>query len=367
MQPVGGFVRLRAEGFAEAAHGVQFAVQRLEFGVVAQGEHPAEPVPDVRGVEHHHVLRGEVDLVPRRGRGEDGAEQRLGQAQRADRPALQLSGESEQFAGGVVAEHHPVVAVQQHQALAHGVQGGLVVLVQVAELGGAHAVGVPAQPGAEQVAAEPAEGEGGQCHAGQGEQRVAQPVADGLDGDADADQREHVPAVVEHRGDHPDGGAEGAGVRLAPGLPGECLLDVAEVGPADLGGVGVGPAHAVGVHHGDEGDAGVCHDVLRVRLEHGAGVGAGDGGPDGGRVRDRPGDGGDLGAGGVLGPVRGEQVGEDGAAGHHDGDDHDLHDEQLPGEAAHRPARRSTRTQGHASQCALSGEVPGKPRCGSEP
>ncbi|GAA5015715.1 hypothetical protein GCM10025734_64810 [Kitasatospora paranensis] len=316
--------------------------------MVAEGQHAAEAGADRRGVEHHHPLGGQMDLVDRRPGAEDGVHQGLRQPQRGDRHAVQLPLQGEEFAGGVVAEHHPVVAVQQHQALPDGVQGGLVVLVEVAELVGAHAVGVPAQPGVGEVGAETAEDERAGGDADQGEHRAAELPADRLNGDARADQGHHPAPVVPDGGDHPHGGAQGAGVRLVRGLAGQRPVDVAEEGPADLGGVAVRPADAVGVHHGDEVDPGVLPDPLGVRLDDGRGVGPQRGVADGGGVGDGGRGGGDLAQRGVLGALGGEQVGEHGAAGDHRGDDHHLDGEQLPGEAAQRAARGSVRGGGHA-------------------
>lgn len=353
VQPVGGFVGLRAEGVGEAADGVQFAGEALEFGVVPEGDHGAEAGADGGGVEQDDAFGGQVDLVADRGGGGEGAGERAGQAEVGDRHAVQVAGEGEQFAGGVVAQHDPPAAVEQDQALADGVQGGLVVVVQVAELVGAHAVGVSAQPGVGEVGADAADHQGGAGDTDQGEQRGAQLVADRVQGDAGADQADDVVVPVVHGGDHAHGGAEGAGGGLGEDLPGEGLLDLAEVGLADAGGVGVGPADAVGVHDGDEGDAGVLADLFGVRLDDGAGVGPGGGLADGRRVGERQGDGGGLAADRVLVPVLGEEVRQDGAAGDHGGDDDDLHHEQLPGETAQRAA------PGRVRGTAMSDSVPG--------
>ena len=302
-----------------------------------------------------------MHLVPRRHLAEHGRHQRLGQPQSVHRPAIQLAFQSEQFAGGIVAQHHPVRAVEQDQPLAHRVQGRLVVLVQVAEFVRPHAVGVPPQPGVGEVGAQPAEGQGTRRDADQGEQRSAQLGGDRLQRQAHADQRDHPVPVVPDRGDHPHGRAERAGVRLTAGLPGQRPVDVPEVLLADLLGQRVGPAHPVGVHDGDEGDPRVLAHLLDVRLEHRGRVGPADGGAHGGRVGDGMGDRGDLAAGRVLGALGGEQVREHRAARDHGGDDDHLDDEQLPGQAADQPVRQGeppvTRAggggaHGHACQCA---------------
>ncbi len=352
VQPVRGLVRLRAERVGEAAYGVQLAGQRLEFGVVAECHHGAETRADGRGVEHHHPLCGEMHLVAHRRRAHQGPRKRLGQTEIRHRQAVQLAGEAEEFACRVVAEHHPLPLVEQHQSLAHRVQRRLVVVVQVAQLGRAHAVGVPPQPGAHQVAAEAAERQRGERDAGQFEQLEPQPGTDRPDLDPRTDQRDHVPLPVEHRRDHPDGRAERAGVRLREGLPGQRPVDVAQERLADLRGVAVRQPDAVGVHHSHEVHAGVLPDLLHVRLEHLGGVGPGDGVTDTRRVGHGPGGGGDLPDGGVLGPVGGEQVREHRAARDHGGHDHDLHREQLAREAA--AARRAVGAGGHTGQCAGS-------------
>lgn len=76
VQPVGRLVRLRPEGFGEASHRVQLSAERLEFGVVAQGDDPAEAGTDGGGVEHHHPFGGQVHLVPHRLVAEHGRDQR---------------------------------------------------------------------------------------------------------------------------------------------------------------------------------------------------------------------------------------------------------------------------------------------------
>ncbi len=306
-----------------------------------------------------------MDLVPDRRVPGDGRQQRVRQSQPVDRAALHRPLQAQEFARGVVAEHHPVLAVEQDEPLPDGVQGGLVVLVEVAELGRPHAVGVPPQPGVGEVGADPADGQRGPRDPHQGEQRTAQPGRDRLHRDARADQRHHPVPLVQHRGDHPHRRAERAGVGLAAGLPRERPVDVPEEGPPDLLGQRVGPADAGGVHHGDEGDPGVDPHPLGVGLEHRRRIGRPGGVKDGRRVGDGAGDGGDLAAGRVVGAPGGEQVREHRPARDHGGDDHHLDEEELSGQAAHQPARRERGTRGHACQCAPRPRRRG-PRCGDE-
>ncbi len=348
VQPVGGLVRLRAQRLGEAALGVQLAGERLQLGVVAQGDDGAALLPggDRRGVDHQHPVGAQVDLVDARLGRQQRPRQRGRQPQRVGpvaHPALR--GEAEELPCPVVDQRDPALPVEHHQPLADRVQGRLVVGVHVAELGGVHVVGVPAQPRVDDVGADPADRQRQPAHRQQGEHLVAQPGRDLVDRDPRADQPDHL-AVGVDRGDHPHRGAERAGVRLLERAAAQGLLGVAEEARAYLALVGVGPADAAGVHDGDEVDVGVAADLLGVRLEKARGIAARlDRLADRGGVGDGAGRRARLAARRLLGLAAvGEEREQDTAEDQQAHQEH-LHREELTSEAAGTG-------EGHAGQSA---------------
>lgn len=341
MQPVGRLVGLRAQRFGESPLIVQLPRERLEFGVVAQGDHgtPAATARHGGTVDHQDPVRGQVHLVHPGPVREQGSGEGRGQGEVGDPGAPDLAGQAEQFAARVVDQGDPAPPVEHQQALPHPVEGRLVVVVHTAQLGGVHAVGVPAQSGVDDVRPHAAEGEGAGRDPHEGRELPGQPVADRTDGDARADHA-HDPPVVQQRGDHADRGTEGAGVGLAEGFAPQRRGGVPEEGFADAARVAVGPAHPLRGHDRHEVHARVDPHPFRVGLERRRRVGPASGAPyrldHRGRVGDRAGDGPGLEAGGLLGLAAGGRVGEDRAAGEDDGDQQHLHGEELAGEAARR-------------------------------
>ena len=120
VQAVGGLVVLGAQRVGEAAHHVELTGDRLELGAVTQGDDCSHlaPLPERgRGAHHQHVLARDVDVVRLRGLADRGAHQRRGKPQLAHRPADRIGGQVEQAARLVVHELHPVLVVQEQQAL----------------------------------------------------------------------------------------------------------------------------------------------------------------------------------------------------------------------------------------------------------
>ncbi len=338
VQAVGGLVRLRAQGLGEAALRVQLAHQRLEFGDVPQGDHGAAALSARHrgGVHHQDPGRGQMHLVHPGLGGQQRAGQRGRQAQLGHRAADQLrvrDRQAQQLPAAVVDQRHPVLAVQHQQALAHRVQRRLVVVVHVAQLGGVHAVGVPAQPGVDDVGADRTQQQCAAGHPEQGRDLVLDPGADLLHLDAGAHQTDDA-AVLLDRGHRADGGAEGAGVGLGEGVAVHGGADTAEEALADLRAVGVGPADPVRVHDRDEVDVRVPHDLQRVRLQGRRGVRGADRRADRGGVRDRAGHRRDLADRRVLGLPLVADVGEQRVPGHDQRYQHGLHREQLARQAA---------------------------------
>ncbi len=268
VQPVGRLVGLGAQRLREAPLVVQLAGQRLQLRVVAQGDHGAAAAAagDRRAVDHQDPVRRQVHLVHPGPVGE----QHTGEGSRQPEVGCPGSGDvhrqAQQLAAGVVDQGDPALPVEHEQALAHPVQGRLVVVVHPAELGRVHAMSVAAQPCVDDVRARTAQGERASRDPDERGELRAEPVADGADGDPRADQADD-PAAVLQRGDHADGGAEGAGVGLAEGLAAQGRGGVAQERLADPARVGVGPAPAVRGHDRHEVDPGVHADLLRVGLE----------------------------------------------------------------------------------------------------
>ena len=107
----------------------------------------------------------------------------------------------------------PTLAVEQEQALAHGVQHGGVVLEHPGDLLFAQTVGLAAQSTSHEPRAEQAHEQDRERHQADEAQVLAHLVVDRGDGDADRDQADQR-AVVEHRHDRADRGAQRAGVLL---------------------------------------------------------------------------------------------------------------------------------------------------------
>ena len=161
VQPVRGLVGLRAQRLGEAADGVQLAGQtawssvwsRRVMTVPERRGPPSGPAP---GVDDQHRVVDEMDLVGRASaRRAARATSAVGQAElghAAGRP--RVAGQAEQPPRLVVDQLHPALGVEQQQPLAHGVQHRVVVLVHPGDLALAQAVGLPAQPPADQPGAE---------------------------------------------------------------------------------------------------------------------------------------------------------------------------------------------------------------------
>ncbi len=335
VQPVRRLVRLRAQRLGEPPLGVQLARKGLEFRVVAQGDHGAAPLPAHHrtGVDHDHPVRRQMHLVDPFLGGQQRSRERCGQIEFRD-PAADRSGrEPQQFAARVVDQGDPPLPVEHQQPLAHRVQGGLVVVVQPAQLGCVHPVGVPPQPRVDHVRAEAAERQRRARREPQRTELGPHLRGDPLDRDTRTDEADD-PAVVPDRRHDPYRGAERAGVRLRERLAAQGPGGVPEEGLADPLGVRVGPADPVRVHDRDEGDPGVLADLLRVRLEHGRRVRGADRLPyrrrTGDRQRGRP----HLPGRGLLGLAAAGDVREERAPRHHGGDQHHLHGEELAREAA---------------------------------
>lgn len=335
VEAVGCFVRLGAQGLGEVAFGVQLTAERLEFGVIAEGDDRAALLSAAygAGVDDHDPVRGQVQLVDARLGGEERAGERGGQSEVGGAAADGVRTQAEEFAAAVVDEGDPAAAVEHEEAFAYGVQGCLVVVVHPAQLGGVHAVGVAAQTGVDDVRTEPAQCESAAREPEQHSHLLPDLRVDPLDGDARTDQAGDAGAVVDG-GDDADRRAQGAGVRLGVRLAAQGGADVAEVAGADLVRIGVGPADAVPVHDRDEGDARGLADGFGVPLESGSGVRTERRLLHRGRQRDRLRDRRRLAAGRVLGLAVVGDVREESAARDEHRHQHDLHREELARQGA---------------------------------
>lgn len=228
-------------------------------------------------VDGQQPVPGQVHLVGGRAPGSQQPGDVRGEAQLTGKQALRVRAQTEQPACLVVGQHQPTVAVEDQNALAHGVQHRVVVLVHAGHLGGLQAVGLAAQPPADQSGTE-----GGDCQRGRrGTEQQGQLMIDdsahGFERDPGGHQSDHVALGVGH-GDHGAGGrAEGAGHGL-PDDPACCRrADGADVVPSDLCRIGVGEADPVRGHHHEEVDAGRLSRFFGAWLEHRGRVGTGQG------------------------------------------------------------------------------------------
>ena len=88
VQPVGGLVVLRAQRLGQAADHVELAGDRLQLGVVAQGDHGADSRPSHRAralADHQHRAAGDVESSAAGRPSASGRDQRRRQAQLGDR------------------------------------------------------------------------------------------------------------------------------------------------------------------------------------------------------------------------------------------------------------------------------------------
>jgi hypothetical protein len=247
---------------------------------------------------------------------------------------------------------HPLLVVHQEQALADGVQDGVVVLDHARQLRRRQAVGLPAQPPAQRPAAECPDAEGHQRRPGDAGDGAGEVPADRLDGDAGRHQRDDVTAGVQHRAGRPHRRAEGAGVGLGEGAPGQRRLDRAAEGPADLRGVGMGVSGAVGREDGDERRPRVGADLFDVGLEHRRRIGPGDRREHQRRVREALDDRGGLLLGRLPDGLARVEVGDD-RRGQDDDGDHQRLQQQQPARQARvaAPPVREERGHVHAREC----------------
>ena len=118
-----------------------------------------------------------------------------------------------------------------------------------------------------------------------------------------------VPSGVLDRGDGAHRGAEGSGGDFREHLAVEGGVDGADIGLAQLLVPGVRPPGPVRRHDGDEIGVGVAHDLQRIGLQQGRGIGGVRGLQHQGVVGDGGGDGGHPAAGLVVGVVAGVHEG----------------------------------------------------------
>ncbi len=192
----------------------------------------------------------------------------------------------EQALGLVVGEQDGAFAVQDDEPLVHGVEHGVVVLVEPGDLLRAQAQCLLAQsarqgPGAE---SHDRDGSGGD---GQDEREFAlRGRGELFEGDAHRDQTDDAVVRAVDGGDRAYRGAQGAGVGLGEGVSGQRGRGVAEVVLADLAGGRVGVADPGRAHDDDEVDAGGVLDGQGCGFQPGGRVGAGDVSRDAGGVGD---------------------------------------------------------------------------------
>ena len=280
VQPVAVLVRLRAEGVGERPHPLELAEQGLELGPVPKGHDPAAfrraPTGEVAGlllVHQQHAVAGGHGLLDHAAPGGDrlgegGIHVRLTRVQ--TRLPLRRRREAEEVGGFVVVQHDAAVAVGDDQALAQRVQHRLVALHESGELArgvrAGDATGAPADVQGPQDADAHDAGRGGddQGHTG-GQIRL-----NGPQGDPDRDEAHDLAVVGTAGADGRDGShgrAERALVDLGVGRPGERLFARADIGLADLRGIGVGQPDAVGRHDRDERQVGIGEDRRDHRLQ----------------------------------------------------------------------------------------------------
>ena len=181
---------LGPQRLGEAPHHVELAGDGLEVGVVAQGDDRADlaTLPERRRrADDQDVLSGHVDVVRLGGLSDGGIDQRRGKPQLAHRAADHVLGQVEQSTCLVVDELHPVLVVEEQQALADGMEHGVVVLVHASQLLLAQTVGLAPQPTADQPGAEQPDRQHGRAASPIGT-RSGERLVDLLDGDADRDQ-----------------------------------------------------------------------------------------------------------------------------------------------------------------------------------
>ncbi|KDN75617.1 hypothetical protein DF19_18850 [Streptomyces olindensis] len=344
------------------------AGQGAQLGGVAQcGDAAGRAARVVRGplVDGQEPVTDEVHLV----RGDAPGGQQVGgvrvEAEAEDVPALGVGGQPEQPVRLVVGEDQGAADVDDEDALADGVQHGVVVFVHPGHLVRPEAVRLPQQPPAHQRGTRRRQGE---RRGGGGEeerQLLVGGPADVRRRDARGDQAHDPPVRVLHRHHGLHEGADGALDLLGHGLSGQRRCDRPDEPFADAVRLGVGVADAVGVHDDDEVDLRPFTGGLGPRLQDGRGVGAAQR-LDGAR---RVGEGLRDGEGTVAGlqcrvvPHLQDQRHHGG----HDQQQHDHHDQQehLSGDAA--PAQR--RPQPRHRTPPRRARLPPLPcgRCSAEP
>ena len=156
-------MRLCTQRLGEALDPVEFAGQRLQFGVVPQGDNGANGGALHRhraAADQQHPVVGEGDFI--------------GQAVRIDdqlRDVIRQSKVTGSLAGGIVDQveqstclrvdsDDPAVAVQQQHSFVHGGKDRVVIGEQAGQLARSEAERLPLHPSSDQQGADEADGEG---------------------------------------------------------------------------------------------------------------------------------------------------------------------------------------------------------------
>lgn len=273
VQAVGVFVALSAQRVQQPLRAVQFAAEEFQFGAVAQRHHrPAVPGRHAVGDQYPAAADGQ----------QVGSVDASGQYVRRSAPGQGLvrgvAGgvrvERQQSPGLVVDQADPTAPVAGDDTLPDTVQHGLALVEEGGDVGEGDAVGAAAHTAGDQERGQDTDGERGarvQHHSGN---RTEQLIAHAAVGDADRDRPHDVAPVVAQRHFGAGGAAERSGVDLHDLVAGEHATGIRGDVVADLGRVGVRPAHAVGVHHDDVQRPGgpayafglVLHRPRRTRL-----------------------------------------------------------------------------------------------------
>jgi hypothetical protein len=298
------------------------------------------PAVAVRGAVVHRQLpvAGRQHLVG----GDASGRQQLGglriQAQLGDRAALGVGAQIEQPPGLVVGEQQPPFAVQDQDALAHGVQHRVMVLVHPGHLQGPQPVRLPPQPAADRR--RPGRGQGQP-----GRRRTQQDRQLPVDDSPHLAERDpgghdpHDPALAVPFAEDRDGRLhqppDRPVDRLRDDAPRQHRFQVADELLADPVRLGMGEANPLGVRHHDEVDPGPLTGRLRPRLQHGGGVRRGQCLDDPRRIRECLGDG-ERTVAGLQGAVVARLQHKGGHRAHAEQQhDHDLQNEDLTGHAAY--------------------------------
>jgi hypothetical protein len=251
--------------------------QSLQLRGVPQGRDAAgRPSALVRRalVDGDEPLTDGEDLV---GHDASGGQQPRGdgiEAQFRDRRPVHVRREAEEPACLVVGEQQAAVAAHDDDPLADGVQDRVVVFVHPGHLGGAQAVGLTAQPSADQRRAARGQQEHAAGCAEEERELLLDDATHVLDGDTGGDHADHGPVACRDRDDRLDERSDGAGDALGEHLAGPGIAEVADEFLPDPVGQRMGVADALGVHHDDEVDTGTLAGRLRLGLEHRGGIGA---------------------------------------------------------------------------------------------